>query len=152
MQSSNRERGIVLRRLDPEALGRKALDHLRVMWPEVEWTAAGFAYGYAVIEVGTDDGTTVYVVNTEGVGYEVTPGKPWVLDVIASWKDEDGRPHSGMSHNAYVYLSPHEALELSRDDSTEDIDLADLVREFGDRLEVNFSLWYDRLTEKVASR
>jgi len=142
----NRERGVILRRLDTEALGRQALAHLKVMAPTVDWTAASFQYGYAVAQ--TDNG--LYVVCTEGVGWEVTHSKPLILDVIASWKDADGLAHHSMSPSAAVYLSPYEVTELMNA-STEDIDLADLVREFGDRLEVNFSIWHDRLTAKAKS-
>lgn len=139
--SMERERGVMLRRLDPEALGELAVGHLRVMAPSNNYTGARFSMAYAEVTHGED----TYVICTEGVGWKVEWSKPLCLGVIPSWLDDDGEPQSSFTDTATVYLSPYEVKRLA-DASTEVVDLADFVREFGDRLEGNFWHWHRTLT------
>ena len=74
-------------------------------------------YGYAI---GTAANGDLYVICTEGVG--------WPVSVACGF--------SGFTRDAL--------LESARKYGTR-VDLADFVRVFGDRLEVNFRLWVRKL-------
>lgn len=89
---------------------------------------------YAVAE----HGGTLYVLNTEGVGWVVTDEDPLQLDL---YKKTEGRISIFPSLRAT--LTPAEVRELVTDT---EVDLADHVRRFGARLEDNFWLWFRRLS------
>lgn len=140
--SKDRERGTMLRTLNEEALAEKALAHMRVIAPEVEWVEATPLMGWAGKD--TDDG--LFVICTEGVGYKVGPGEPLTVGIDVKWRNKSGEVQGSMGGGYEVYLHEYEVKQLMDVDAGEDIDLADLVREFGDRLESNFWLWHRRLS------
>ena len=76
----------------------------------------------------------VCVVGTEGVGWECD--EYGLALVPVSWKQSFGTTN-------YVRLSGSVIANCLSD---EEVDLADWVRVFGDRLEGNFDLWYQTAT------
>ena len=83
-------------------------------------------------------GDRLYVIGSEGVGYEVTEESPLEINF-------HGRKESSFSMFPVVAatLSPAEVRDLP---TGEQVDLADHIRTFGGRLEDNFRLWYRTLT------
>lgn len=138
MTRTDRPRGTIVRALDPEYLSQQALAHLKVTVPEAEWSEAVPAYRL-VAAVDPEDAGTLLVINTEGVGYKVGYGSPLALDVVVSWRQDGG----GGRSQTETYLSRYEVEQAMK--KGEDVDLADHVRQFGDRLEWNFLLWESRL-------
>jgi hypothetical protein len=142
--SNDRQRGLMLRKIDRDALCATALRHLRAMYPETEWVSVRPEWDY-VVGTSPQDGK-VYVICTEGVGWEVAFATPFIPFFSTVWKDPNGEEvGGGWGFNTPVYLSP---LEVERITSEEEVDLADFVRSFGDRLEANFSLWHRTLSVK----
>lgn len=139
---TERERGTWLRELDRKVLEGYALGHLKAMAPEVEWLEAQPEYRYVAGEA--EDG--LYVVCTEGVGWKVGPGEPFVMGVRASWLDLSGERCSSMVANNEVYLSLYEVTKAM--EFGVDTDLADFVRSFGSRLEANFGIWHRKFNPK----
>lgn len=87
------------------------------------------------------EGETMVVVNTpEGLATICSEGVGW-------WKNDEGKYLVGawVGHsNPTFYLSEHELLSCL---SSEEIDLAEFIRSFGSRLEVNFDLWYNQVKD-----
>lgn len=85
------------------------------------------------------EGETMVVVNTpEGLATVCSEGVGW-------WKNDDGNYLVGAwvgYSNPTFYLSEDELLSCL---SSEEIDLAEFIRSFGDRLENNFDLWYSQV-------
>lgn len=81
---------------------------------------------------------TLYVVCAEGVGWVVTDDEPFTVDVYVS---KPGR--MAIWPSSHVALTPAEVRACV---TTEMIDLVDLVRTFGGRLESNFWRWHNTLT------
>jgi len=131
-----RAHGVVtLTLLDLDALSTQALEAWRRERPDTNYIRMepGFA-PYAATE---HDGT-LYVICNEGVGWEVTDTNPLPLDLYGRAE------HSfSMAPNMRATLSPDEVRSLMTGDT---VDLADHVRRFGDRLEVNFETWLGRLS------
>jgi hypothetical protein len=88
-------------------------------------TAAPF-YSYALATVGSES----YVICSEGVGWLVSDDEPLYVDTMAG--------------EVVVILA--DVLTAARQGA--DVDLADFVRSFGDRLECNFYLWHRKLNGK----
>ena len=91
-----------------------------------------------VATIGRDDieAESMVVVNTpKGLATICTEGVGW-------WKNDDGKYlvgfYVGYSNPSY-YMTEDELLSCV---SSEQVDLADFIRSFGDRLENNFDLWY----------
>jgi len=87
------------------------------------------------------EGETMVVVNTpEGLATVCSEGVGW-------WKNDDGKYLVGGwvgYSNPTFYLAEDELLSCL---SSEEIDLAEFINKFGDRLEVNFDLWYDQVKD-----
>jgi len=87
------------------------------------------------------EGETMVVVNTpEGLATVCSEGVGW-------WKNDDGKYLVGGwvgYSNPTFYLTEDELLSCL---SSEEIDLAEFINKFGDRLEVNFDLWYDQVKD-----
>lgn len=115
----DRTRGVTLRVLDINRVAAEASKQLdRTLRTSFE--------PYAMAE---HDGH-LYVVCNEGVGWEVTDKDPLYLDLYAH--SENG---ISIFPTCQAKLSPAEVRELATD---QEIDLADLIRTFGSRLESNF--------------
>jgi hypothetical protein len=141
--NSNRQRGLVLlhlldlnKELD-EAFKRYM--ELRPDQTDEGWT--GFNASQDRLAVGQARDGKWYVVGTEGVGWEVSESQNLTVDVFLT-QGPDGTKFS-MFPNATAHMTLAEVL-ASR--TEEVIDLADLVRVFGDRLEVNFGIWVHKFT------
>lgn len=139
---NDRKRGIVLHRLDWDALSKAAVRHLTAAFPEAEWVKARPEWEYVIAE--TTDGET-YVICSEGVGWKVTYSEPFTMYVAPSWR-EGRKTVGGMTAETPVFLYLNEVRKMI---STDTVDLADFVREFGSRLENNFWLWHGTLDGKV---
>ena len=98
-----------------------------------ETVRAGFD-PYATVE---HDGH-LYVVCNEGVGWEVTDDDPLPVDLYVS-----APTGFGIFPRWEVTLTPADVHRLATDD---EVDLADLIRSFGARLESNFWAWHRTLT------
>lgn len=130
-----RPRGVVLTRLCfTEDATDAALRKMQRMYPDDGFTSAqpGFA-PYAA----HDSDAGLFVVCNEGVGWEVTEEKPFNLEMYGH--TQDGFTIAPL---VSVPFTPDEVRDLA---TGEPIDLADLVRTFGSRLEVNFNLWHGKL-------
>lgn len=92
------------------------------------------AYVYALVWVGTD----AYVICSEGVGWKVTTDEPLTVDGYRKTTHGLAAASWDMSLAEVLTASVH----------GRDVDLADFVRTFGDRLECNFYLWYQKLNGK----
>lgn len=71
----------------------------------------------------------VYMVHTEGVTYRVSHGKPWRFNDF------------NLQSRFYTVLEVLEMRDLSHT-----VDLAQWIRQFGDRLESNYHLAFEALT------
>lgn len=142
MGGYERERGTMLRLLDMEKLHALVLPDAEVRAPEMTVFEVSFqpwAYGVA------PDGRA-YVICNEGVGWEVDYEDRKVhIDVHGS------RPKADESGKVFSILPAVTAI-MDRADveeilTDEEIDLADLIRSFGQRLETNFALWRRTFTK-----
>ena len=130
-RSEHRSRGVKVRTLVLPEVHLEALKAGLPDWPALE--AEDLA-------VGTTADGKVFVICTEGVGWEVIDD--FKVEVYGSGTDS-----FSMFPVAMITLSRREVLEGM--EAGEEVDLADWVRAFGDRLECNFGTWFDTL--KVAS-
>jgi hypothetical protein len=139
----------MLRLLDLEALTTKALEYANANFrsPDqsevrryVELRPTWAPYAMA----DTDHG--LYVVNREGVGFEVTDERGVPVDFHGKWEDSEGRRRGSITPTVVATLSPAEVRELAGE---EEVDLADLVRAFGDRLETNFRIWHRTINKEA---
>ena len=85
-------------------------------------------------------GEPMAVVNTpKGLATICSEGVGW-------WKNDDGEYLVGYYTepfgNPSYYMTQDELLSCL---SSEEIDLAEFINKFGDRLEVNFDLWYNQI-------
>jgi hypothetical protein len=107
-----------------------------------EWTEMkpGFP-PYAVY----DGDAGLFVICGEGVGWEVNDDNHLSIPFYGRWKDhEEGTTHFSMTPSTELEFSPNDVRNMA---SGNEIDLADLVREFGDRLETNFGIWYRKFND-----
>jgi hypothetical protein len=128
--SSNRTRGITLQTIDMDALKEAIRPALEERYPKDQTQNFHFQYRLAFAE---HNGKT-YAINTEGVGSEVTEEKPFELALYAGL---------AMFPFATLQFTPE---RLAKAPKGEEVDLADFVRVFGDRLEVNFGIWHRTLS------
>jgi hypothetical protein len=140
MANDNRERGILLNVLDLSALAPAALEYAQREYPESGFTSVEPGFGpYGVAD--TDHG--LFVVCNEGVGWEVTGDKPLAVECYGETKVDGKVTSFSMLPACVVYLTPAQVRGAVTEET---IDLADLVRRFGDRLEVNFSIWHHKIS------
>lgn len=145
--TENRTRGTMLRRIDPVKAGELACPKVNA-WLKERGSdevidAATPDEPYAV----SDTPNGLYLIDTEGVGWQVTDEKPLrALGFNTRWTDKSGQSHQSFTGGTLegVALTPEEVRSILSD---EEVDLADHVRVFGDRLEVNFSIWHSRINE-----
>jgi hypothetical protein len=94
------------------------------------------------VEVGSDarpEGEAMVVVNTpKGLATICHEGVGW-------WKNDDDKylvgGYIGYSNPTY-YITEDELLSCL---SSDEVDLAEFINKFGDRLETNFDLWYNQI-------
>jgi hypothetical protein len=77
-----------------------------------------------------------FVICNEGVGYEVSMDEPWEVPLYSRRKG-----FVSILPSWTVPLTPGEIAPMAG----EEIDLADLIRSFGARLEQNFWIWFREL-------
>jgi hypothetical protein len=96
------------------------------------------------VEVGSDsrpEGEAMVVVNTpKGLATICNEGVGW-------FKNDDGKylVTGYMGYSDVVYRITED--ELLSCVSSEQVDLAEFIRSFGSRLEVNFDLWYNQIKD-----
>ena len=110
-----RPKGRLIRLLDQE----KVKAFLEAKFPDLPVRVGQYA-----IAVGKDGAA---IVGTEGVGYFADNDGNYPIHFLLDWG------------HTYIDVSGADLASLL---SRETIDIADLVRVFGDRLENNFFLWY----------
>lgn len=115
--------------LDVEQLNKALAEHFPVEGDEQPLKAYPQVLA---LKHGTDDQWAV--ICEEGVGWEVVDGEVGVL------------VHAGMFIMDTIRL-PIDAVLAAAEESTE-VELADSIRRFGDRLETNFNIWYQFVTGK----
>lgn len=132
-EKRERQRGVILRLLDVSTICANATEQIG------DGTVYESDYTpWAVAQ--TVDGL-MFVICSEGVGSEVANETPLELNLYAKVEN-----CITILHSFIVQLTP---AEIEPHISDETIDLADLVRTFGPRLEDNFWLWYRRLAGLV---
>lgn len=144
MRTEKRNRGVVLTRLDfapvMESAFQRFMDTASEDVKAEGWSGFESLQGHYALGQAPDG--KWYVVGTEGVGWEVSEAKNFGVECYL--QSADGT-RFGMFPSATAWVTLAEVL-ASRTEET--IDLADLVRSFGDRLEANFSIWWDTLGGK----
>jgi hypothetical protein len=129
---TDRERGAVLRLLDFSRVEAQALEVARKeRTEEAGKVPVGLDASFGPWAAGHLADGTVVVVCSEGVGYEVTDESPFSLSLYARY-DGGG---IGIVPLMEAVMKPDDLQEYLTDET---IDLADLVRTFGQRLEDNF--------------
>jgi hypothetical protein len=89
----------------------------------------------------------LYVICVEGVGWEVTDTAPLEVDLYSeTLNDKDQIASFGMFPVMEAHLTPAEVRERMTDET---VDLSDLIRSFGQRLEDNFWAWHRLLTKEA---
>lgn len=132
-----RTRGIVLDILDLSMVEDDALAKAKQDRPEDGLVALKAGFGpYAV----ADTARGMFVICNEGVGWEVSDEKPLRVELFGEY---DGKFDAMASE--VVELTPAQVRAFTS--TTDRIDLADLIRVFGDRLERNFNLWHATISE-----
>lgn len=141
LHRAERARGVELRLLDLSGLTEQALEkynqHRAIdgKKPATEMRVGNEPY--AVMEVGG----RLYVVCNEGVGWEVTDESPLEVDLYPQY----GPGSFGIFPAMEATLKPSEVRARA---TGEMVDLADLIRTFGARLEDNFWTWHRVATAK----
>jgi hypothetical protein len=147
VRGNERVRGVLLRRIDTERIVAEANEELPRMLalqgkeflPGMRLKTSFEPWGYRA------HGDKQYVVCSEGVGYEVTEteDEPWQVPLYMSRPNADGTGHLlGITPSWTQQLTGREVRQYLLD---EQIDLADLIRQFGARLEQNFWIWFREL-------
>lgn len=143
LRFKERDRGVLLRKLDFDRLQEQLTAQVRraeEALGDPAWEEVTVLLGTPPYAIGESLSGRMYVICEEGVGWEVADDIPLPVDVY-------------VSHGSRVALFPKyqvnvplaEIMEVRTD---EIVDLADLVRVFGRRLESNFWLWKRRMTEE----
>ena len=135
-RGEHRVRGCMVHTLDMKRLETHALKVVAAMHGMSVKTlvSKGYALSDRKLVIGDDDHEEMWMVGTEGVG----------------WKEDDcGNvdvylTHSPMSMSSLPVPIPARVLRTFIE---EEIDLADCIRTFGDRLESNFSLFYNKFMQ-----
>lgn len=139
--TTDRQRGVMLTLLELDDVVESATTFYKTRHPDREGVTVTMRLGFEPYAVAdTDHG--MFVVNNEGVGYEVTDSDPLELDLYASF-DEGGQQSFEVLPSVMSSLSPDDVREHA---TGEQVDLADLVRVFGARLETNFHVWHRELS------
>ncbi|MGA7204500.1 MAG: hypothetical protein WBX27_07735 [Specibacter sp.] len=127
MQRNTRPAGAIGTKLDAEILLAAAREEFAAQYPEAD--AAQLTHGpLPQMLIAVDRGIGC-VVNGEGVG---------------GVADEDGRVEVHFSYG-FTWLPVRLTLEkIGTAAGDERVDLADGIRTFGSRLDVNHSLWFNR--------
>lgn len=88
------------------------------------------------------EGTSNYLLNTQrGLAVVGTEG-------VGSWETPDGvNVHFSYFASHTTFVIPVKTVLAARSGKT--ADLADVIREFGDRLEVNFGIWRQEYVGRV---
>lgn len=120
-----RPRGVTLTLLNLDGV----LEHVRRETPDIP-ADNDVKIGWGPWAYGRDADGTLIAVCQEGVGYKLYDGSDLPLEIYVS------RPgHIAIMPRFTVYLTEDEVLALP---TSGEVDLADHVRTFGDRLEQNF--------------
>lgn len=137
---AERSRGVKIQVLDLSSLEASALTFRRIKEPTC--TKASIHGGKQA--VGTTADGRVFLICTEGVGYEVTEDGGVEFEFHGNYTtDEPNVTKFDFMPFASIELSKAELLEYP---VAEEVDLADHVRSFGARLEDNFWLWFKELS------
>lgn len=151
MVQNDRTRGVIVQVLDLSALEADALTYRQKTHPDCY--EAKIHGGKIAVATSKHSGTGhLYAICTEGVGpeYGVSDDDPLEIEFHGSYhvRDESGEvdPHKhtfDMLPFAATTLNP---TELRSYPILEEVDLADFIRKFGNRLEVNYWNWYQVLS------
>lgn len=141
-RGEHRVRGCLVYLLDMKALETRALKIMAAMYDSSVKDLRAHNWGLTdqSLALGFNDKQEMWMVGTEGVGWEVdSEGN------IGVWL----RPARGWFSEVRVAI-PEAVLRGLQ--TMEQVDLADHVRIFGDRLESNFSLWFDTFMAGSSSK
>jgi hypothetical protein len=128
VRTATRPRGVTLTLLD--------LDSLIEQGQELTQGRDEISLGHAPYAAAEVDGR-LYVVCVEGVGWQVDENTPLSVPIHAS-----SPGHVSMMPRWVAELSEREVRERM---TGQPVDLADLIRTFGGRLEDNFRIWHRTL-------
>lgn len=127
-----RPRGVTLTLLDLT----QVIEDANTWWTSEHQDGSWVEVGYAPYAAAEHNGD-LYVVSNEGVGWKITDTSHLILDLYR--KSPNG---FGILPAMEASLTPDEVRACM---TGEDIDLADLIRVFGRRLEDNFNTWFATL-------
>jgi hypothetical protein len=138
LRGAERVRGVTLRIIDLHGLVENAGTEIREkMLLNGQEVPDGFEIrpGFEPWAYTEHDGRH-FVICNEGVGYEVSMDEPWEVPLYSRRKG-----FVSILPSWTVPLTPGEIAPMAG----EEIDLADLIRSFGARLEQNFWIWFREL-------
>lgn len=137
MEARKAKATVMVHRLDTDKVSAILREVIKAQWGEGDDVLAGLeAENYVIAAIpDTDDGwgePLHAIICKEGVGWE---------------QDEYNLIRVGGYYNRGAYASTTISAQRLLDCKTgEEIDLADWIRTFVDRLEINFWIWHHRLT------
>jgi hypothetical protein len=139
-RGEHRVRGCLVYTLDMKALETRALKIMAAMYDSSvkELRAEGWRLSDSSLVLGFNYKQEMWMVGTEGVG----------------WKS-DGKINVGLRQPRSMFQGltvPIPEAVLRGLQTMEQVDLADHVRMFGDRLETNFSIWFDTFMAGSSSK
>lgn len=138
---SERARGVTVQVLDLEDMKDQAVQFRKETEPECV-NASVYGGEWAVAQTKSGD---LMVLCTEGVAYFVTDDDPMEFEFHGQYKDEEDS--SVTRFDMFPFASTTlTAEELVLYPTKEEVDLADFVRRFGDRLENNFWTLFKELS------
>ena len=142
---TTRSRGIAVKVMDLSGLKEEALKWRQETKPDC-YEVRIYGGPWAIVRKNEQ----LFAICKEGVGYEVTDSDPLELEFHGSYwvRDEAGeiQPNKHSFDTwpfASVTLTPEELVDAQIE---EEVDLADFIRVFGDRLETNFWNWFEELS------
>lgn len=138
---SDRQRGVIVQVLDLTPLKPEVIAFFQQNDPTI--TDVSFSYRWAT---AVDPKGPHHLICDEGVGWIFSDDDPVEVDVYDATERRNEEGHQIMSTVpiGISRFTPSRLADLPR----EDVDLADFIRRFGDRLERNFHENYMLLTQE----
>lgn len=138
---ADRMRGIIVKVLDLDPLKPQIIEFLQTKDPTVTDIRFGYRWSTIVDEYGRH-----HLICDEGVGAIFSDDSPIAIDAwdnTERFDPETGNRQMSLIAAATIRLTPADVADLP---VTEEVDLADFIREFGARLERNFWINYETIT------
>lgn len=132
---------VIVKKLDTSTLGKAMWRQWKEENPDKDVDFDTFDFGWDIGRIDTTEGT--FILCTEGVGGpKPLEEEPYEIGVYPVWSDKDSFAWAPI---ALAHLKPEHVGDLPYTE----VNLADFIRKFGERLEGNFNLWNNRLSPIV---